>query len=185
MSDDVSGRVVGRVADNPMCPERPQPPPDIAAEFDQWLRRLTNTHDALAYTCTYRIGDPVLAREVSFRVMSALLGKPQVFRHYGLPYSGRIARLAEPLIALARRGDLIAGPLEQWERVFRGILNMPIEVRHVVVVCHVLGNKGETLGALLGCDAATADRRRESAVAWMQAAARPPLDETTDPLTTP
>ena len=172
MSGDATGRVVGGlVAGNPSRGAHPQPLPDVDAEFDQWLGRLTDTHDALAYTCTYRIGDAVLAREVSFRIMSALVGKPQVFRHYGLPYSGRIARLAEPLIASAQRGDLVAGPSTQWEELFQDLLTMPAEIRQVLIVGYVLGNKGETLGALLECDGVTADRRRESVVAWMRAAA--------------
>ncbi len=171
MSSELEGRAAGSVAGGPSAfrEQECSVEIDFDAEFEQWLQRLVATHDAVTYTCTYRVGDPVLAGEVSYRVMAALVGKPQVFRHYGLPYSGRIGRLAEPLIARARQGELVAGTTNQWEELLGQLRVMPTEIRAIVVAGWVLGNRGEALGILLGCDGGTADLRRESALKWMNA----------------
>ena len=138
-------------------------------EFGEWLRRLESTYDAIAYTCSYRIGDRELAREVSFRVLAGMIGKPQVFAHHGLPYSGRIGRLAEPLIAEATGGHLEVGPEDQWPSVLRQLRLMPTELRDVAVGAWVLGHKGDALVGFLGCDAETAERRRKGALDWLRA----------------
>ena len=141
----------------------------VEVEFGQWLQRLVSTYDAITYTCRYRVGDRELAREVGFRVLAGMIGSPQVFAHHGLPYSGRIGRLAEPLIAEARQGHLAVGPADQWPGVLHQLRQMPTDVRDVAVATWVLGHKGDALGAFLGCDRETAERRRQHALGWVRA----------------
>ena len=41
-------------------------------------------------------------------MVAGLIARPQVFRYFGLPYSGRIAKLAEARLAEAAAGELAA-----------------------------------------------------------------------------
>src|SRR6478752_1850270 len=74
-------------------------PASLVPEYEAWMERVCATHDAITYTCHHRLGNRSLAAQVSAQVLAGLLAKPKVFRYFGLPYSGRIARLAAARLA--------------------------------------------------------------------------------------
>ena len=147
--------------------------PAIAQEFAEWLERVRATFEAVQYTCAHRLADPALAEQVSVQVVAGMVSRPGVFRYFGLPYSGRIAKLAEARIAEADAGELstVCG----WSELREQLLNLPEEHRVALVVMCVRGDDVESLAALLTCDEASAENRHEAMLLHMREVARPSL----------
>lgn len=148
-------------------------------EFGQWLDRVRATFRAVRYTCTHRLLDPALAEQVSVQVVAGLVARPGVFRYFGLPFSGRIARLAEARIAEADAGELAT--VCPWAELRERLVRLPEVHREVLVVTCVRGSGVETLAAALECDEAAAERRHEEMLAFMHELARPGLAPVPDP----
>ncbi|NMO90841.1 hypothetical protein [Actinomycetospora sp. TBRC 11914] len=141
----------------------------LLPEYARWLDRLTATYEAIAYTCRVRLGDRATADAVAVRVAAGLVARPAVFRHWGLPYSGRIARLAEDAIADARAGRLDRGG--SWPALHRALAEVPVDIQTTFVLTCVDGLPDEEVAAHCGCDPATAGRRRTDAVEHVRAVA--------------
>lgn len=144
---------------------RPDPLPDYAA----WLDRVTATFQAVSYTCRVRLGDAKAAEAVALRVATGLVARPGVFRHWGLPYSGRIAKLAEDGIAEARAG----GPVctGSWP-AFRASLDaLPVQAQAEIVLTCVDGLSDEELAARWECSPSDAARHRALVHARLRALA--------------
>ncbi|HVL82831.1 MAG TPA: hypothetical protein VM367_00845 [Pseudonocardia sp.] len=151
----------------------------IAAEFAQWLDRVRATYEAVEFTVSHRLADPGLAPQVAVQVAAGLVSRPMVFRFQGLPYSGRIARLAETRIAEADAGVLarVCG----WTELRARLEELPDHHRHVLVRACVRGEDTETLAAALACDEAAATARRAATLAFMHEIAAPGLPPAPDP----
>ena len=132
---------------------------DVLPEYDEWLRRLSATYDAVAYCCLFRLGDRALADRVSARVVAGMIARPNVFRHFGLPYSGRIGHLAEPLIAQAREGALAPGG--DWTRLRRALAEISAADQKVFLLSCCEGYDDAALADALGCDERQARERRK------------------------
>jgi hypothetical protein len=138
-------------------------------EYEAWMERVCATHDAITYTCHHRLGNRRLAEQVSAQVLAELLAKPKVFRYFGLPYSGRIARLAEARLTEAREGRL--SEVGDWPELLRGLTELPLEHQEVLVLTCVRGDDDGQLASNLGCDAHTAALRRHSTMAYLRSLA--------------
>ncbi len=144
----VAGAVPGHRADHPHGPD------DLAAEWDAWRERVRATYEAVAYTCAHRLADATLAEPVAVQVVAGLIARPQVFRYFGLPYSGRIAKLAEARLAEAAAGELAA--VCGWAYLSERLDTVPRAHRDALVVTCVRGEDDATLAAAWGCDEAAA-----------------------------
>jgi DNA-directed RNA polymerase specialized sigma24 family protein len=155
----------------------------LLPEYEAWMERVCATYDAITYTCHHRLGNRRLAEQVSVQVLAGLLAKPRVFRYFGLPYSGRIARLAESRIAEAQEGRL--ADVGSWQELLQKLTKLPLEHQEVFVLTCVRGDDDGQLASKLGCDTHTARLRRHSTMEFMRelaACALPPaaLPETND-----
>ncbi|QJY49293.1 hypothetical protein [Pseudonocardia broussonetiae] len=144
---------------------------DCAQEFDEWLGRVGALFEAVRFTCTHRLADPTLAEQVSVQVVAGMVARPAVFRYFGLPFSGRIAKLAEGLIATADAGGLavVCG----WPELRDRIADLPQEHREPFVVTCLRGGDVEELAAVLSCDVALAEGRHEAMLAHVEELVRP------------
>ncbi len=158
---------------------RPASDPAIAQEFAEWLERVRATFEAVQYTCAHRLADPTLAEQVSVQVVAGMVSRPAVFRYFGLPYSGRIARLAEARLAEADAGDLAT--VCSWSELLGQLVNLPEQHREPLVVMCVRGDGVESLAAVLACDEASAASRHEAMLLHMGELARPGLAPVPDP----
>lgn len=151
----------------------------VAQEFDEWLERVRATFEAVRFTCTHRLNDPSLAEQVSVQVVAGMVSRPAVFRYFGLPYSGRIARLAETRIAEANAGGLatVCG----WDELRGRIAALPVAHREALVVTCLRGGDVEELAAVLGCDEPTAEYRHESMLTFVGELVKPGLAAQPDP----
>lgn len=131
-------------------------------EYAEWLARVTSTYESVTFTCRHRLGDDRLARQVGVGVVLGLLARPTVFQHYGLPYSGRIAHLAEELISAARRDAL--EPVVEWPELLARLGAIPREHQSVFVLACVHGYRDDEIAAELGLPPDAARRRRQAAV---------------------
>ncbi len=148
----------------------PDATPALLPDYAEWLERVTATVQAVSYTCRVRLGGgpdaAVAAEAVALRVATGLVARPAVFRHWGLPYSGRIAKLAEAGIADAVAGSAVGAG--SW-RVFRAALvAVPPEHQATLVATCVEGLGDDELAATWGCDAVTAGARRAATLAHMK-----------------
>jgi hypothetical protein len=142
----------------------------VDADFAEWLERVRATYEAVRYTCTHRLADPALAGPVAVQVAAGLVARPAIFRYFGLPFSGRIAKLAEARIAEADAGDLAS--VCGWDELRTRLEEMPARHREALVVTCI---RGESLAAALSIDDATAEARHESMLAHMLELAGPGL----------
>lgn len=152
---------------------------ELGSEFVAWLDRVRATFEAVQYTCAHRLADPGLAEPVAVQVAAGLVSRPSVFRYFGLPFSGRIARLAEARIAEADAGELatVCG----WAELRSRLAEMPAVHRAALVVTCVRGDGVETLAATLGCDETVAKAGHAAMLAHLQELARPGLPAAPDP----
>jgi hypothetical protein len=146
---------------------------EVAREFAEWLDRVRALFEAVQYTCARRLADPALAEQVSVQVVAGMVARPTVFRYFGLPFSGRIAKLAEGRIADADAGVLktVCG----WTELREALVAVPDEHRPVLVVTCLRGADVAALATALSCDEVAAQDRREAMLAFMRELARPGL----------
>lgn len=147
-------------------------------EYEEWLERVRSTYRAVHYTCLHRLTDPRLAGAVAVQVTAGLIARPMVFRYFGLPYSGRIARLAEARLAEAEAG--ILSRVCEWSELDQRLEYLPPEHREVLVAVCVRGDDLKTLATALGSDEQTAVERRTSTLTYMRHIATPGLAATAD-----
>lgn len=146
-------------------------------DYRTWMERLTATHDAVAYTCTYRLRDRAAAAQVAVQVIGGLLGRPRVFRYSGLPYSGAIARLAEDRIAAASQGRLPGAC--SWAELAGALDQVPAAHQRVLVLTCVHGYDDERVAVELACSPDDAARLRQDTLEFFRslaAAASPVLE---------
>ena len=136
----------------------------LVPEYAEWLDRVTATYQAVSYTCRVRLGDAAAAESVAMRVAIGLVARPAVFRHWGLPFSGRIAKLAEDAIADPRTGSAAGG----WAPFRRALAAVPTEAQWTFVLTCVEGLDDEQVAQRCGCDTATAAERRASVLDRMR-----------------
>lgn len=138
---------------------------ELAEEFEGWVRRLEMTYRAVRYTCGHRLGDLDAGGRISAHVVASMLAKPNVFRYSGLPFSGRIARVAEPMLlaAAADPASFDPGPPTTWAQIEDGVRALPTAARHAFVGLIVLDSTEDDLAAVLGMT--VADLRADHAVA--------------------
>lgn len=151
----------------------------LLPDYQSWIDRVCATHDAIEYTCRHRLADVHAARQVSVQVVAGLVAKPGVFRYYGLPYSGRIARLAEARLAEAAAGRLAA--VCEWPEFLERLTRVPPEHQRVLVLTCVQGCDDEQLAAALSCDVPAARGQRASTMTYMQQLAAGGLPERSEP----
>jgi hypothetical protein len=153
------------------------PPATLLPDYEAWLERVRMTHDAVAYCCFHRLGrNRVLAEQVGVEVVAGLLARPKVFQYFGLPFSGRVAHLAEAAIARAAQG--LPGRSCAWAVLHDGLTGLTHEEQEVVVLTCVEGYDDMRLAAALGCAEERAQRRREAALERLQQLARLALPTT-------
>ena len=146
--------------------------PGLVPEYAEWLDRVTATYQAVSYTCRIRLGDAAAGETVAMRVATGLVARPAVFRHWGLPFSGRIAKLAEDAIADARAGRArVAG---EWVPFRRALAEVPADAQTTFVLTCVEGLDDEQVALRCGCDTATAVERRASVLDHMRGLAPRP-----------
>jgi hypothetical protein len=153
----------------------------LQPEYEQWLERLASTHRALIYTCRHRLGSQSLAEQVSVQVVAGLLARPKIFRYFGLPFSGRIARFAEQRIAEAKAGRLRCGC--NWGSLWFQLHELSREQQCVFVGICVEGHSDAELAGLLQCTEAAAKDRREQTLAVVGGIANRALAPAVDDLT--
>ena len=141
-------------------------PDGLTPEYAAWLDRVTATFEAVSYTCRVRLGDRVAGEAVALRVATGLVGRPAVFRHWGLPYSGRIAKLAEAGIADARAGRLV--PRGSWSTFRHALTEVPADHQETLVLTCVEGLGDEELAQAWGCGAEAARARRAATIEHLQ-----------------
>ena len=162
------------MTDTPVAGTRPgHRPDDLAAEWDAWRERLRATYEAVAYTCAHRLADAALAEPVAVQVVAGLIARPQVFRYFGLPYSGRIAKLAEARLAEAAAGELAS--VCGWADLSARLDSVPRKYRDALVVTCVRGEDDATLAAVQGSDEAAATASRAAMLAFVRELVRPGL----------
>jgi hypothetical protein len=110
------------------------------------------------------------------QVVAGLIARPQVFRYFGLPYSGRIAKLAEARLAEAAAGEL--APVCGWAYLSERLDAVPREHRDALVVTCVRGEDIAALAAARGSDEADAATARAAMFAFVQELAGPGLPPT-------
>lgn len=152
--------------------------PVVEAEFTEWVQRLRSTHRAVAFTCKHRLSEPAHAEPLAVRVVAGLLARPTVFRYFGLPYSGRIASLAEGLIADAEAGNPPA-PAD-WSELENRVLSMPDHHQNVLVSVCLNGDDVDALASKLGCGTEEAARRRTALITYMRDVVAGDLTATSD-----
>lgn len=143
--------------------------PSLVPDYAAWLDRLTATYEAVSYTCRVRLGDAVAGEAVALRVATGLVARPGVFRHWGLPYSGRIAKLAEGGIADAAAGRPVCSG--SWARFRASLVAVPVDFQSEVILTCVDGLGDEQLALRWRCTPADAARRRERVHACLRALA--------------
>jgi DNA-directed RNA polymerase specialized sigma24 family protein len=152
----------------------------LVDEFDHWLQRVSATHGAVLFTCTSRLrGDRAAASQVAVQVMAGLLARPSIFRYFGLPYSGRIARLAENLLAQAKAGTLAT--VCSWHDLYALLERLPPQHRDVLVLTCVRGVDNSALADHLGSTHEFATHRYNAMLTHMRRLAAPGSSPNGDP----
>ena len=140
--------------------------PELTPEYAAWLDRVTATFDAVSYTCRVRLRDPEAAAAVALRVATGLVSRPAVFRHWGLPYSGRIAKLAEDGIADAAAGRL--APHGSWAGFRAALGEVTPEHQETLVLACGEGLDTDALAAHWACGVDEATTRRAGTIAHLK-----------------
>lgn len=135
--------------------------------YAEWLERVDMTRESIAYCCFHRLNrDRPAAERVSITVIAGLLARPRVFQYFGLPFSGRVAHLAEQGIAEALRG--VQRRQCSWATLRTELVRLTPAEQEVVVLTCVEGHDNAQLAAALHCDETTAQERREHALARLR-----------------
>jgi hypothetical protein len=134
---------------------------DLLPGYEEWLERLSATYNSVAYCCFHRLRDREAAERVSVEVVAEMLARPKVFRYFGLPFSGQIARLAEPRIARAWQETTVGGD-SGWQELLVSLRSVPKEHQTVFVQTCIEGYTDPDVADALGCDEDTAKLRREN-----------------------
>jgi hypothetical protein len=130
--------------------------------YEDWLERLEMTYESVAHCCAYRLQDRALAERASLDVVAGLIERPRVFRHFGLPFSGRVAHLAELAMVEARAGRSSGGG--DWLALRSGLREIPHDQQRLFVLTCIEGYGDPELAAALGCDETTAAQLRKAAL---------------------
>ncbi|MEU3476443.1 MULTISPECIES: hypothetical protein [Williamsia] len=118
-------------------------------QFQHWLDRVRDTHDAVRFTVGHRLhGDWERAEAVSIEVIVRMLTKPKVFRYQGLPYSGRIGSVAESILAAPATDT--PPELPDWLTLTSYLEQMSPQLRPVLVGAFVDGLDDEHISAEVG-----------------------------------
>ena len=134
----------------------------VDALYQDWVVRLEALYESVSFCCWHRLRDRDVADEISAQVVAGLVGKPKVFKYFGLPFSGRVARLTERGIADAQSGELVAG--HGWAPLMDGIRAAPPEQREVLAYAWLDERDDAELAIELRCDLETAARRRDESL---------------------
>lgn len=132
------------------------------------------TYESVAHCCCYRLRSRGLAEQVSLSVIAGLIERPRVFRHFGLPFSGRVAHLTELGLAAAQSETGIASRGD-WAGLRMRLLDVAPERQRVFVLACVEGYQGAELAIALACDLDTAIARRDETIELMQGLCKEPL----------
>lgn len=144
---------------------------DLLPGYEKWLERLSATYRSVAYCCFHRLQDRALAEGVSVEVVAEMLARPKVFRYFGLPFSGQIARLAEPRIARLQRESQQGKAGEDakvWQRLFSRLRGVSQEHQEVFVLAYVEGYSDAEISAALECGEDAGRQRREDMAHLLQ-----------------
>lgn len=140
---------------------------ELLPGFEEWLARLEMTRESIGYCCLHRLaGDRAAAERVSVEVVAGLLARPRVFQYFGLPFSGRVAHLAERGIAGALGGA--SQSTCTWESLRDELVRLSPAEQQVLVLTCVEGYDDARLAASLQTDEASAARRREAVLERLQ-----------------
>lgn len=135
---------------------------DLLPGYEEWLERLSATYNSVAYCCFHRLRDREAAERVSVEVVAEMLARPKVFRYFGLPFSGQIARLAEPRIAEAQQGTAVGDGEQGWEELLVRLRSVSKEHQEVFVLTCTEDHTDPDVADALSCDEDTAKLRREN-----------------------
>jgi len=145
---------------------------DLLPTYEGWLERLSATYRSVAYCCFHRLRDREAAECVSVEVVAEMLARPKVFRYFGLPFSGQIARLAEPRIARLQRekqqGKAGEDAKEEWQRLFSRLRGLSREHQEVFALAYVEGHSDTEIAAALGRSEDMARQQREDMAHLLQ-----------------
>lgn len=147
--------------------------------YEAWLDRVRATYEAVGYTCGHRLHDRELGNRVSAAVVAGLVSRPGVFRYQGLPFSGRIATLAEARLEEAGEGRLPPGP--DWPQLWAALTRVPPDEQDVFVLACVHGQQAGEIAATLGCAQVVASQRREDVLRLMREIGESGAIRTPDP----
>jgi DNA-directed RNA polymerase specialized sigma24 family protein len=133
------------------------------------------------FTCTSRLnGDRAAAAHIAVQVVAGMVSRPSVFRYFGLPYSGRIARLAENLLAQAHAGTLRTAAY-RWPDLYARLQRLAPPHRDVLVLTCVRGVDIAALAEHLGCTHEFATHRHNAMLEYMRRLAAPGMAPEADP----
>ena len=144
---------------------------DLLPGYEEWLERLSATYGSVAHCCRYRLQDRAAAESVSMEVVAEMLARPKVFRYFGLPFSGQLAKLAEPRIARVQRGIKVGGAME-WQEFLVRLHNVSKEHQEVFLLTCIEGYTDPEVAVALGCDEDAARLRQESTMNLLQELSR-------------
>ncbi|HLL39293.1 MAG TPA: hypothetical protein VK357_06450 [Rubrobacteraceae bacterium] len=135
--------------------------------YEEWLERLSATYGSVAHCCLYRLQDRAAAENVSMEVVAEMLARPKVFRFFGLPFSGQLAKLAEPRIAQVQQGVTVGGNMD-WQEFLVRLRSVSKEHQEVFLLTCIEGYTDPEIALALGCDEDAAKLRRESTMGLLQ-----------------
>lgn len=141
----------------------------VADEYQAWIQRVQDTHDAIRYTYGARAGDWAFADKVAVHVVLELLSRPGVFKYQGLPFSARIGSLAEPLLNGEPRDCALAQSVT-WNEIQHYLNSCPALLQEVVVGAFVHGYSIEEMAKRMEHTRSETARLRESAGAYLRRA---------------
>jgi hypothetical protein len=145
--------------------------------YEEWLTRVSMTYAAVVNCCRYRLGNEIEAAEVGLAVVQGLFAKPKVFKYFGLPYSGRLARLAERKIAEIRTRPVashaFASAAPDWLSVLERLGSLSGPLQDVFTLSCVEGWEVSRVAGAMNCEAQTVTRLLDEAIAQVRRSALP------------
>jgi hypothetical protein len=146
MSPGPAGRTADRAG--PGLPGKERSALELLPEYREWLNRLDMTYESVVNCCVSRLRDRSLGEAAGLTILTGLLSRPKVFQYFGLPYSGRIAHLAEPEIARLK-GLGPSSPAgaqagrRRWHQIRERLDSVPARQQAVLVRACVDGYSGK------------------------------------------